>query len=173
MVSGDSTFTGRQIIWDYVSSEIAHRPIFGWGYQSFWLVGPYGPSALNAPGWVKTMPNGHNGYYDTILELGYVGFALLMIFISATLHGIGRMAKLDLARAWVVLSLVLFIMMHNGLESTWMRGFEFPWIVFLILVTEISRYWQPFHPVVRLPPRTSPKPGSSLVQSRNPKKSRM
>src|SRR3954468_4453554 len=37
---GDPTFTGRSIIWDFVESEIEHRPLLGWGYQSFWLVGP-------------------------------------------------------------------------------------------------------------------------------------
>ena len=141
---GDSTLTGRTIIWDFAKYEIARRPLFGWGYQSFWLVGPDGPSIVDAPGWVKTMPNAHNGYYDTMLEIGYVGLALLVIFIIATLHAVRRMAYHDPARAWLVLSLALFIIIHNFLESTWMRGFEFLWVVFLMLVAEIARYGQPF-----------------------------
>ena len=48
----------------------ARRPLLGWGYQSFWLVGPDAPSIVEAPGWVKMMPNAHNGYYDTMLEIG-------------------------------------------------------------------------------------------------------
>jgi hypothetical protein len=55
----------------------------GWGYQSFWLVGPDAPSIVEAPGWVKLMPNAHNGYYDTMLEMGYIGYALLLTFIIA------------------------------------------------------------------------------------------
>src|SRR5262249_18723942 len=39
MLYGDSTFTGRAIIWDFAEFEITHRPLLGWGYQSFWLVG--------------------------------------------------------------------------------------------------------------------------------------
>ena len=31
------------------------------------------------------MPNAHNGYYDTMLEMGYVGYALLVTFIIATI----------------------------------------------------------------------------------------
>jgi len=31
---GDSTFTGRTIIWDVVRSEVARRPLLGWGYFS-------------------------------------------------------------------------------------------------------------------------------------------
>jgi O-antigen ligase len=145
MLYGDSTFTGRQIIWDFAQNEIAHRPILGWGYQSYWLVGPTGPSIANAPGWVKSMPNAHNGYYDTLLEMGRFGLALLFFFILATLHAIGRMADRDRGRAWVALSVALFVIMYNGLESTWMRGFEFLWVVFLVLAVDIARYWQPIH----------------------------
>jgi exopolysaccharide production protein ExoQ len=143
MVFGDSTLTGRTLIWDFATSEIAHRPLFGWGYQSFWLVGPDAPSFVDAPGWIKMMPNAHNGYYDTTLEMGYVGYCLLIIFILATLHAIGRVAYRDAARAWLLLSLALYIICFNYLESLWMRGFEFLWVVFLIVAAEIGRYWQP------------------------------
>jgi O-antigen ligase len=156
MLYGDSSFTGRQIIWDYVGLEIAHKPLLGWGYQSFWLVGPGGPSVLNAPGWVKTMPNAHNGYNDTMLEMGYIGLALLLAFITTMLYGVRWIAERDLARAWVALSIMLFIMMHNGLESTWMRGFEFLWIVFLVVAVDISRYRPPLHSGVRPPQRRAP-----------------
>jgi exopolysaccharide production protein ExoQ len=164
MLYGDSTFTGRAIIWDFAQYEIARRPLLGWGYQSFWLVGPDAPSIVEAPGWVKTMPNAHNGYYDTMLEMGYVGHALLVIFIIASLHAIGRVADRDPARAWLVLSLALYIILWNYLESLWMRGFEFLWVVFLILVAEIGRYWHPF-PLTRAaygsgPPRPG-RPGPS------------
>jgi O-antigen ligase len=141
---GDSSFTGRQVIWDFADYEIGRRPLLGWGYQSFWLVGPDAPSILEAPGWVKNMPNAHNGYYDTKLELGYVGLTLLLSFIITTLHAIGRMADRDRARAWLVLSLALFVICYNYLESTWMRGFEFLWVVFLFVAAEIGRYWQSF-----------------------------
>jgi exopolysaccharide production protein ExoQ len=140
MLYGDSSFTGRQVIWDFANFEIARRPLLGWGYQSFWLVGPSGPSIVDAPGWVKTMPNAHNGYYDTILELGYIGFTLLLAFITATLHSIRRVIDQDPRRGWVLLSLALFIGIYNGLESAWMRGFEFMWVVFLIIAAEIVRF---------------------------------
>jgi exopolysaccharide production protein ExoQ len=138
---GDSTLTGRSIIWDFVSAEIARRPILGWGYQSFWLVGSDGP-ANDAPGWVRTMPNAHNGYYDATLEMGYVGYYLCLISIVATLHAIGRVVPRDPTRAWLLISLFLYILSFNYLESLWMRGFEFLWVVFLIVLAEIGRYWQ-------------------------------
>jgi O-antigen ligase len=148
MLYGDSTFTGRSIIWDFAVSEIERRPLFGWGYQSFWLVGPDAPSVVDAPGFVKMMPNAHNGYYDTMLEMGYVGYLLLLIFITATLHGVGRMAERDRPRAWLLLSLALYVIIHNGLESTWMRAFDLMWVVFAIVAAETGRHWQ------ALPPKT-------------------
>lgn len=143
MIYGDSTFTGRTVIWDFAESEIARSPLLGWGYQSFWLAGPDAPSIVDAPGWVKLMPNAHSGYYDTTLEMGYIGYALLVIFIIATLHAIGRVADRNPARAWLTLSVALYIIMWNYLETLWMHGFEFLWVVFLIVAVEIGRYWQP------------------------------
>ena len=88
------------------------------------------------------MPNAHNGYLDTMVEMGYVGYALLLAFIIATLHAIGRIADRAPVRAWLVLSLAVHIIITNGLESLWMRGFEMLWIVFLILAAEAARYWK-------------------------------
>jgi len=138
---GDSSFSGRTIIWQFEQWEIARKPLLGWGYESFWLV-PGSPAA-EAGGWVAGMPNGHNGYYDTMLDLGYVGLGFLLVFIFATVHAIGRVADRDLRRAWCVLSLALYVMAQNFLERTWMHGFEFEWLVFLVLAADISRYWQP------------------------------
>jgi exopolysaccharide production protein ExoQ len=157
---GDSTLTGRTIIWEFAQYEIARRPLLGWGYQSFWLVGPDAPSIVEAPGWVKNMPNAHNGYYDTILEMGYVGLAFLVSFIIATLHAIGRVADRDPARAWLLLSLALFVILYNFLESLWMRGFEMLWVVFAILAAEIGRYWQPFPLTGAAYGSRTPRPGS-------------
>jgi exopolysaccharide production protein ExoQ len=164
MLYGDATFTGRAIIWDFVQSEIARSPLVGWGYQSFWLV-PGSPGMFEAPGWVKTMPNAHSGYYDTTLEMGYIGYALLVIFIIATLHAIGRLADRDPARAWLVLSLALYIILWNYLETLWMRGFEFLWVVFLIIAAEAGRYWRPF-------PLTRAASGSRIPRFGSPGPSR-
>jgi exopolysaccharide production protein ExoQ len=138
------SFSGRTIIWDFANYEIARRPLLGWGYQSFWLVGPDAPSVVDAPGWVKAMPSAHSGYLDAKLELGYVGFALLLGFIVTTLHAIGRVADRDRTRAWLMLSLALYVIFTNFLETTWMRGGETLWVIFVIVAAEAGRYWHPF-----------------------------
>jgi O-antigen ligase len=158
---GDSTLTGRTIIWDFAQYEIGRNPLLGWGYQSFWLV-PDSPAIIDAPGWVKMMPNAHNGYYDTMLEMGYAGLAFLLAFIITSLHAIGRVADRDPGRARLVLSLALFIILYNFFESLWMRGFEFLWVVFVIVAAEIGRYWRPFPLQTTAYRSRNPRPGPRL-----------
>ena len=140
---GEPTLTGRTIIWDFAQSEIARKPLFGWGYQSFWLV-PNSPALTEAPGFVRIMPMAHNGYYDTILEMGYAGLAFLLVFIFATLHAVGPVADRDPARARLIFSVAFYFVLFNFLESMWMRAFEFLWVAFMIIAAEAARYWQPF-----------------------------
>jgi exopolysaccharide production protein ExoQ len=139
LMYGESTFTGRAFIWDFATYEIEQRPFFGWGYQSFWQVGPSGPAKIDGPGWIKEMPHAHNGFLDIRLEVGYIGFAIFLGFLLTTLHACGRLLDLRPSRGWSVLSLAYFVIVNNFLESTWMRGSEFVWVVFLIIVAELAR----------------------------------
>jgi exopolysaccharide production protein ExoQ len=141
-IYGNYTLSGRTLIWDFVNVEIAKRPLLGWGYRSFWLVGPDSPNIVDGWGWIRNMPSAHNGYLDTILDTGYIGLVLFLVFIFTTLHAIGRVADRDPARAWILLSLALFIILVNFLEGGWMHGDEL-WLMFVIVVAEAGRYWQP------------------------------
>ena len=146
---GNYTLTGRTIIWDFVNYEIARKPLLGWGYQSFWNVGPDGPSVVDAPGWLKLMPSGHNGYLDTIVDLGYVGLVFLVIFILATVHAIGRVADHDPKRGRFLLSIALYVILTNFIESKWMQGPNRFWLLFLFTALETARYCR------YLPPRAT------------------
>lgn len=140
---GNYDLSGRTLIWDFANFEIDRRPLLGWGYQSFWLVGPDAPSIQDAPGWVKFMPNAHNGYLDTMIDMGYVGFFLLIIFIVTSLHAIGRVARTEPARGWLLLTLALYVILTNFLETGWMRGMDILWLLFLFVAAETGRYWRP------------------------------
>jgi exopolysaccharide production protein ExoQ len=150
-VYGNYTLSGRTVIWDFIDFEISRHPLLGWGYQSFWLVGLDAPSVTDAPGWVKTMPSAHNGYLDTIVDTGYVGLAIFLIFIFTTLHVVGRSADRQPARTWFLLSLALYVILQNFLESSWMHGMDMLWLIFLIVVAEAGRDSQPARRVVSRP----------------------
>jgi hypothetical protein len=132
----------------------------GWGYQSFWLVGPDAPSIVDASGWISVMPHAHNGYLDVRLETGVIGFALFVSFIITTLYAIGRVADRNPVRAWIMLSLALFVILDNFLETVWMRGFSFLWVVFVIVAAEAGRYSRPFLPTRAAYGSRTPRPGS-------------
>lgn len=139
---GNYNLTGRTIIWDFVNTEVARRPLLGWGYQSFWLIGPDAPSVVDAPGWVKNMPSAHNGYLDTIVDMGYVGLVFLITFIFTTVHAIGRVADRHPAQGWRLMTIALFLILTNFVETGWMRGIEMLWLMFLIIAADTGRYWQ-------------------------------
>jgi O-antigen ligase len=160
MLYGNPDFSGRIYIWDFVQSEIARRPLLGWGYQSFWLVGPDAPNIVDGPGWIKLMPHAHNGYLDVRLETGIIGFALFVSFIITTLYAIGRVANGNPVRAWIMLSLALFVILDNFLETVWMRGFGFLWVVFVIVAAEAGRYSRPVLPTRAAYGSRTPRPGS-------------
>jgi exopolysaccharide production protein ExoQ len=160
LLFGDATFSARTSIWDFVLYEISRRPYLGWGYQSFWLVGPDGPSIVDGRGWVSTMPQAHNGYLDAILQMGYAGLGLLVVCIFATIHAIGRVADRDGGRAWFLLTIVLFVALHNFLESTWMRGSEMLWLMFLVVAADVGRYWKKSSFVAAPYKSASPRPAN-------------
>jgi len=142
-IYGNYDLSGRIYIWQFVDLEIAKKPLFGWGYRSIWLVGPDSPTLTDTGSWVGRMPSAHNGYLDMMLDTGYVGLILFIVFIFATLRAIGRVTDRDPARAWLLLSIALFISLQNFLESAWMEGAEALWFMFVIVAAEAARYWQP------------------------------
>jgi hypothetical protein len=52
-------------------------------------------------------------------------------------------ADRDRARAWLLLSVALFVVTYNFLETPWLRAFNVLWVVFVIVAVEAARYWQP------------------------------
>lgn len=155
---GNYTLSGRTLIWDFVNYEIARKPLFGWGYESFWLVGPDAPSIVDAPGWIKLMPCGHSGYLDTIVTNGYVGLVFLVIFLLTTLHAIGRVAGQEPTRGWLLLSVALYVILTNFIETAWMRGYNTLWLMSLFTAAETARYCQSPLPLSKRMHRTSEKP---------------
>ena len=119
-----------------------------------------GPSIVDASGWLEFMPHAHNGYLDVRLETGLIGYALFVSFIITTLYAIGRVANRDPVRAWIVLSLALFVIFDNFLETAWMRGFSVLWVMFVIVAAEAGRYSRPFLPTRAAYGSRTPRPGS-------------
>jgi exopolysaccharide production protein ExoQ len=138
---GDPTLTGRTGIWGFIEYEkIAQKPWFGWGFHSYYFV-PNSPQN-EAPGYLRQMPSSHSGYLELKLETGRIGYWIFLIFIYSSLHLLERVRRIDPVRAWFFLSVQLFAVLINLLDSNWIVLDHF-WFLYLIVVAESVRYSWP------------------------------
>ncbi|WP_426958447.1 O-antigen ligase family protein [Muricoccus radiodurans] len=80
----DASLTGRTYIWDEIRVAISRRPLLGYGYSAFWVSDTYRVLAIQRTvNW--KVPNAHSGYLDVMLQLGWLGMALLLTMVSVTL----------------------------------------------------------------------------------------
>jgi O-antigen ligase len=133
---GDATLTGRTGIWGFIDYQTSHRPWFGWGFHSYYFV-PNSPQN-EAPGYIKEMPSSHSGYRELKLETGRIGYWIFLVFIYSSLHLIERVRRIDPVRAWFYLSLQLFAVLSNLLDSSWLVLTHF-WLLYLVVVAETVR----------------------------------
>jgi exopolysaccharide production protein ExoQ len=137
---GDATLTGRTGIWGFIEYQISHKPWFGWGFHSYYVV-PNSPHEA-APGYIRDMPSSHSGYLELKLETGRIGYWIFLVFIYSSLHLLERVRRKDPVRAWCFLSIQLFALLVNLLDSNWLVLTHF-WLLYLIVVAESVRYSWP------------------------------
>ncbi len=73
----DATLSGRTYLWDYAIQYIMDSPFKGYGFSSFWET----KGVLIQYFLLYDATSSHNSYLDLILELGVVGFAIMMVMI--------------------------------------------------------------------------------------------
>ena len=134
---GDVTLTGRTDIWAFIEYQISHRPWFGWGFHSYYGV-PNSPHN-QAWGFVKDMPSSHSGFLELRLETGRFGYLIFLVFIYASLHYIEHVRRVDPRRAWFYLSVLLFSLFINLLDSVFFTPSHL-WLLHLLIVAESVRY---------------------------------
>ena len=134
---GDATLTGRTGIWGFIDYQISHRPWFGWGFHSYYFV-PNSPQE-QAPGYIKEMPSSHSGYMELKLETGRFGYWIFLVFIYSSLHLIEHVRRVDPVRAWFYLSVQLFAVLSNLLNSSWLTLTHF-WLLYVMVTAESIRF---------------------------------
>jgi exopolysaccharide production protein ExoQ len=149
---GDASLTGRTGIWSFIDYQISHKPWFGWGFHSYYLV-PNSPHN-QASGYVREMPSSHSGYLELKLETGRIGYWIFLVFIYSSLHLLEYVRRKDPVRAWCYLSIQLFAVMINLLDSNWLVLSHF-WLLYLIIVAESVHYSWPIRP-------SSPAPAATV-----------
>jgi O-antigen ligase len=86
LLGRDPTLTGRTVVWDYVWTLIAERPLLGYGISSIWQLKlgsipelPYfAPIHAHNLFMEVTLQLGIGGLFLTVMALGQIGFRLLV-----------------------------------------------------------------------------------------------
>ena len=137
-IGKDATLTGRTFIWAFAFENMAKRPFLGHGYAVFWrqsIVGQTMPVGLSAT-------HAHDGFFDVILDTGFVGLALLIVtlvsYLSLALKRVlNQKIPLSDFDVFAFLYFVLFISL-NLTESNLYREYTFLWLPFVSIYTAMS-----------------------------------
>jgi len=126
--------SGRTLLWTRLL-ELHTNPIFGTGFESFWL----GKRPEQLEGIFFFIPNeAHNGYLEIYLTLGLIGLFLLIGLFIATF----RKIRLELFRnfEWARFQLGLFcaIILYNWTEAAF-RTVGAIWFIFYIIAMDYPR----------------------------------
>src|SRR5690606_8957204 len=82
LLEKDLSFTGRTIYWAYLFDEIFNKPILGYGFGTYWMMGSEHIYKLfMAEGLV--LRSAHSGYLDLALQLGFMGMIVFVFMIGA------------------------------------------------------------------------------------------
>lgn len=115
LLGKDATLTGRTEIWDAVMGSIVKQPLFGYGYQAFWL-GFKGESYRIILTVTWALAQAQNGFLDVTLEMGIVGLIIvLLIFGFAFRDGVSCLL--------------------NSRDQAQLRGIE--WYMAIVILTAI------------------------------------
>src|ERR1700750_2266074 len=88
------------------------------------------------------MPRSHDGYMDVRLETGRIGYWIFLIFVYSSLHLLEQVRRKDPVRAWCFLSIALFAVLINLLDTHWLTLTHFC-LLYLVVVAESVRFSLP------------------------------
>ncbi len=122
----EATLTGRTHIWSLLVPYVWKKPLLGYGEGGFWT------TALRE----QIESHAHNGYLDAVLELGFLGLFLLLIFIFAATKKYLSLTEQFNKISFLFISFVFMFLIHNCAESTLSSLSDFPFS-FIIMMSFI------------------------------------
>ncbi|MDJ0787927.1 MAG: O-antigen ligase family protein [Myxococcota bacterium] len=132
LLGRSSTLSGRTDIWRESLSVFLQRPLLGHSIASNWQMALVERTGF----WFS---NAHNGFIQQLVELGIVGFGLLLILVLSILwRGLGGLAHGGRTAIWPLCMCSLFVI-YNLFEVLLMRPNSFPWLMLVAASLAIPR----------------------------------
>ncbi len=131
----DMTFTGRIRLWNDIIDIASLHSILGTGYGSFWI-GDLTHDLWERHRWRPGQ--GHNGYIDVYVELGFVGVFLLIAVILSAYRSTMRNFAVNFEYGRFRMVLLSIILLCNITESNFLNGTNNLCFLFLLAAVNIS-----------------------------------
>ena len=132
-VGKNQTLTGRTEIWHQVLG-LARNPVFGSGFESFWLGDRVKAMWDNNVG--DRLNEAHNGYLEVYLNLGWIGLTLLAVLIVTgyrhVIVALRRDNQVGALKLAYFVAAVIFSLTEAGF-----RMMSPLWIFFLLATTAV------------------------------------
>ncbi|HEY4987413.1 MAG TPA: O-antigen ligase family protein, partial [Bradyrhizobium sp.] len=128
-------FTGRAAIWQAEGAFIRDHPLFGAGFGTFGNTGARSPLYAYAGGWLTQIGEGHNGYLETFVTVGGIGFALALIaLVIQPFIAFWSERRTHANFNTMLFSIFAFIVLHNFMESDFIEVTAVQWGQMLLVV---------------------------------------
>lgn len=122
----DTSLTGRTFLWDRARVFISENPLFGIGYQAFWVQGHVEAEGLWRYALIESRMgfHFHNLYYAIAVELGLIGVAIFVVEMTLTTSVIfwAGLSKPNATNAFLA-GLFLFYLSRLGVELDFLAPF--------------------------------------------------
>jgi O-antigen ligase len=133
----DPTFTGRNVIWSFALDHVAQRPLFGFGFESFWGMPNLVAEWNYLESWGYRASDAHNGYLNLAVTTGLVGLALTLWWVVAQPfadYWRARVLRPDRALTTLFLQIWLFTLCLGSFESVFFAGGSAQWSLMVTAV---------------------------------------
>ena len=139
-----TSLTGRVQIWPILLEFASDHLLLGAGYGSFWAIGPSSPIYHYTAGWVLTIYHAHDGYLNIMIQIGLPGviLATYILLLRPIILSIRCRLFSDLKNYFFV-SIVIFVMLNNLLESSFLDRANPLWVITLMIYCMIHQYVDP------------------------------
>ena len=130
----NTTLTGRIPMWSYLfDAYIDQKPLFGYGFNAFWYIKSHQEALQQAAGYPDTIIIADNGFLDILVNTGYVGLALFLIFYG---HAWWRSLRYALSAQEITGFFPLILMSYTLLANiSWSLVFENEGFFMLVMIS--------------------------------------
>jgi O-antigen ligase len=137
VLMSDPTYTGRDDIWRFALDHVAQRPLFGFGFESFWGMPNLVAEWNYLEPWGYRASDAHNGYLNLAVTAGLIGLGLSLLWMvvqpfvdcrRAMAHGA------DHALTALFLQIWLFMLCLAAYESVFFAGGSAAWFMMVVSI---------------------------------------